>query len=228
MSAEHPDLGSRRLPWRELQEASDPELVRQLISGNDDALAVIVDRYQRLVFSVALRIVKDEGEAEDLVQTVFVDIFKRAEQYDPSRGTLKVWLLQYAYSRSINRRHYLEQRQFYSQTEVDEVVGFGFSVGARRSDGLSTAEVSHLVGQALSSLNAKQQAAITLVYFQGLTLEEAAQKTGETLPAIRHHYYRGLMKLREFISSKQLVHKAESATAEKVSLEVAHLKPRPI
>jgi DNA-directed RNA polymerase specialized sigma24 family protein len=111
---------------------------------------------------------------------------------------------------------------------VDEVVSFGFSIGAHRSDGLSTAEVSHLVDQALGSLNTKQQTAITLVYFQGLTLEEAAQKTGETPAAIRHHYYRGLMKLREFISSKQSVHKAESSTAEQVSLEVAHLKPRPI
>jgi len=228
MSAAHPDSGSRRLPWSELQGASDPDLVQQLIAGNDDALAVIVDRYQRLVFSVALRIVKDEGEAEDLVQTVFVDIFKRAEQYDPSRGTLKVWLLQYAYSRSINRRNYLEQRQFYSQMEVDEGVSFGLSVGAHRHDGLSSAEVSHLVGQALGSLNAKQQIAITLVYFQGLTLEEAAEKTGETLAAIRHHYYRGLMKLREFINSKQSVHKAESSGAENFSLEVAHLKPRPI
>jgi len=228
MSATHPDPGSRRLAWSELQEASDSELVRQLISGNDDALAVIVDRYQRLVFSVALRIVKDEGEAEDLVQTVFVDIFKRAEQYDASRGTLKVWLLQYAYSRSINRRHYLEQRQFYSQMEVDEVVSLGSSIAAHRSDGLSTAEVSRLVRQALGSLNAKQQAAITLVYFQGLTLEEASQKTGETLPAIRHHYYRGLMKLREFISSKQSAQTAESSATEKASLEVGHLKPRPI
>jgi RNA polymerase sigma-70 factor, ECF subfamily len=228
MSAALPDSGSRRLPWSELQEASDLELVRQLISGNDGALAVMVDRYQRLVFSVALGIVKDEGEAEDLVQTVFVDIFKRAEQYDPSRGTLKVWLLQYAYSRSINRRHYLEHRQFYAKMEVDEAVSFGFAIGTHRSNGLSTAEASHLVDQALGSLNTKQQAAITLVYFQGLTLEEAAEQTGETLPAIRHHYYRGLMKLREFISSKQSVHKAESSTAEKLSLEVAHLKPRPI
>jgi RNA polymerase sigma-70 factor (ECF subfamily) len=228
MPATRPDPGSLKLAWSELQGASDLELVQQLISGNDDALAVIVDRYQRLVFSVALRIVKDEGEAEDLVQTVFVDIFKRAEQYDPSRGTLKMWLLQYAYSRSINRRHYLEQRQFYSQMEVDEVVGFGFSVGAHRSDRLSTAEVSHLVGQALGSLTTKQQIAITLVYFQGLTLEEAAQKTGETLAAIRHHYYRGLMKLREFISSKESVQKADSSRAGEGSLEVAHLKPRPI
>ncbi len=228
MCAAHSDSGSRRPPWSELQEAGDPELVRQLISGNDDALAVIVDRYQRLVFSVALRIVKDEGEAEDLVQTVFVDIFKKAEQYDPSRGTLKVWLLQYAYSRSINRRHYLEQREFYSQMEVDEVIGSGFSIGARRSDGLSTAEVSHLVDQALGSLNTKQRTAISLVCFQGLTLDEAAQKTGETPPAIRHHYYRGLMKLREFIGTNKSSQKAQSSVAERVSLEVAHLKPRPI
>lgn len=228
MSAANPYSGSRRLPWNELQEAGDTELVRQLASGNDDALAVIVDRYQRLVFSVALRIVKDEGEAEDVVQTVFVDIFKRAEQYDASRGTLKMWLLQYAYSRSINRRHYLEQRQFYTQIEMDEVIGLGLSMGARRSDGLSTAEVSHVVDQALSSLSTKQQTAITLVYFQGLTLEEAAQKTGETLPAIRHHYYRGLMKLRDFIGSNSSLQNARSSREERVSLEVAHLKPRPI
>jgi RNA polymerase sigma-70 factor, ECF subfamily len=228
MSASAHDPGSPKLSWNELQAAGDSELVRQLIAGNDDALAVIVDRYQRLVFSVALRIVKDEGEAEDVVQTVFVDIFKRAEQYDPSRGTLKVWLLQYAYSRSINRRHYLEQRQFYSQTDADEVIGFSYLTGANRSDGLSTPEAGHLVAQSLRSLNTNQQSAITLVYFQGLTLEEAAEKTGETLAAIRHHYYRGLMKLREFISSNRSVAKAESLGAEKVSLEVAHLKPRTI
>ena len=69
---------SRRISWNELQKLSDNELFRELISGRDDAFAVIVDRYQRLVFSVALRIVKDEGEAEDLVQIVFAD--KKTEQ----------------------------------------------------------------------------------------------------------------------------------------------------
>ena len=78
--------------------------MRLLKSGNHDAFAVIVDRYQRLVLSVALRIVKNECEAEDVVQTVFVDIFKKLGQFDASRGTLKMWLLQYAYSRSLNRR----------------------------------------------------------------------------------------------------------------------------
>jgi len=228
MSAPRVDSGSRMLSWNELQELGDTELVRELISGTDDAFAVIVDRYQRLVFSIALRIVKDEGEAEDLVQTVFADVFRKLEQFDPARGTLKVWLLQYAYSRSINRRHYLEQRQFYSQTEVDEVIALGYSIAANRSAGLSTAEVSRLVAQALSSLNSNQQRAISLVYFQGLTLEEAAEKTGETLPTIRHHYYRGLMKLREFIGCGKARKSAEITDAEKTSMEVAHLKPRPI
>ena len=220
---------SRRISWRELGELDDIELHQELISGRDDAFAVIVDRYQRLVFSVALRIVKDEGEAEDLVQTVFADVFKKMEQFDSTRGTLKVWLLQYAYSRSINRRHYLEQRQFYSRAEVDEVIALGYTMGATRSAGLSTAEVSRLVAQALGSLSEKQQRAITLVYFQGLTLDEAAEQTGETLPTIRHHYYRGLMKLREFISSGKSLQQSETSDAEEARpLEVGHLKPRAI
>src|SRR6202035_792855 len=108
-----------RLAWNDLQRVSDTELVRQLVQGNDDALAVIVDRYQGLVLSVARRIVKDEGEAEDVAQIVFTEIFQHAKQFDPSRGTLKMWVLQYAYSRGINRRRHLERQQFYFQGNVD-------------------------------------------------------------------------------------------------------------
>ncbi len=92
------------LSWSQLQDEDDCALMQQLVAGNDDALAVIVDRYQRLVLSVALRIVKDVSEAEEVAQTVFLNIFRNAGKFDPIRGTLKVWLLQYAYTRSINRR----------------------------------------------------------------------------------------------------------------------------
>lgn len=217
-----------RLTWDELQGVEDRELIRQLLVGNHDALAVIVDRYQRLVFSVALRIVKDEGEAEDVVQIVFIDIFKKVEQFDSARGTLKMWLLQYAYSRSINRRHYLEQRQFYSHLDVDDMSPLGITHGRNRSEGLSTIEVGRLMEQALHSLKPNQQTAITLIYFEGLTLNEAAQRTGETLSAIRHNYYRGLMKLREFISSDRTSRHLNDGGIEAISLEAANLKPRRI
>jgi RNA polymerase sigma-70 factor (ECF subfamily) len=175
----------RGLSWTELQGVEDPELIRQLLSGNHDALAVIADRYQRLVFSVALRIVKDEGEAEDVVQIVFTDIFKRAEQFDSSRGTLKMWLLQYAYSRSINRRHYLEQRQFYSQLDVEDLNPLGFSAGRNRSEGLSTAEVGRLLEQAIHSLKPNQQTAIALVYFSTQSLGDTGNSCARNSRAER-------------------------------------------
>src|SRR5215472_2918469 len=109
-----PERNVKPLPsWADLQAATDDDLVNYWLGGNNDAFAAIVDRYQRLVFSVAVRAVKDESEAEDVVQIVFLDIFRHMGKFDPLRGTLKVWLLQYAYSRSITWRHHLEKQQFY-------------------------------------------------------------------------------------------------------------------
>jgi RNA polymerase sigma-70 factor (ECF subfamily) len=216
--------------WTDLQKASDADLLRRLMSGEDDAFAVIVDRYQRLVFSVAVRIVKDEGEAEDVVQTVFMEIFRKAEQFDPRRGTLKMWLLQFAYSRSMNLRHHLEQRQFYSRTELDEVPPFDCATELESGNGLSQGETARLIEQALDTLNSKQRKAIELVYFEGLKFSEAVEKTGESLPALRHHYYRGLMKLREFIGFKSAPGDTRSTPTEtpKIQLEVADVRARTV
>src|SRR5919201_70409 len=222
-------LQRRKASWIELQRLDDQELLPAILVGDHDAFAVLVDRYQRLVFSVALRIVKNAVEAEDVVQTVFADIFRKAAHFDPSRGTLKVWILQYAYSRAINHRHWLEQRHFYTHAGVDEINPLGFAAGFTRSEHLSTPEARRLVGQAIRSLKPRQQQAISLVYFEGLTLEEAAERTGETLAAMRHNYYRGLMKLREFIGCRKADAAAKSSNSQaagKEAMEVAHLKPR--
>ena len=187
--------------FERLQEASDLELVRHVLSGDDDAFAVIVDRYQRLVFSVAIRIVKDEGEAEEVVQIVFMDIFRKVEKFEPSRGTLKMWVLQYAYSRSVNRRHHLENRQFYTRLDLNEIDAENSPLRPASGSGLSPGETGRLIEQALNHLNPEQRRAIELVYFEGRTFPEAAEATGHTLQALHHHYYRGLIKIREFIES---------------------------
>ncbi len=92
----------------------------QLKAGYDDALTVLFDRYHRLVLSIAFKILRDLGEAEDLAQSVFLEIYRVAAQFDPARGTTKTWLLQYAYHRSINRRRDLRRRNFYGQGELKE------------------------------------------------------------------------------------------------------------
>ncbi len=90
--------------------------------GDGDAFAVLFDRYNRLVLTVALRIVHDAGEAQEVTQNVFFEFYRSARRFDPARGTLKVWLLQFAYHRSINRRNYLLLRQFYNRPDLEEAM----------------------------------------------------------------------------------------------------------
>src|SRR5580704_10571209 len=111
-STESPSGQSRdRVPYAELLNLCDERLMQEVIAGNTDAFAVIFRRYHRLVHVTALRILRDAGEAEDLTQSVFLEIYRKVGQFDPARGTLKVWLLQYAYSRSVSRRNYLQARE---------------------------------------------------------------------------------------------------------------------
>src|SRR5262245_22315798 len=91
----------------------DEILVTEVHSGHADALAVLFDRYFRLVFKTAGRILRNRGEAEDLVHDVFIEIQKKAGRYDPNKGSVKTWIMQYAYHRSFNRRKYLALRGFY-------------------------------------------------------------------------------------------------------------------
>src|SRR5439155_3969195 len=150
-------------PWQgdhpcqgDLATLGDNKLAQELVVGNHQALAILVDRYQRLVFAIAFRIVRDKGEAEDLVQVVFLEIFRKVKLFDPSRGTFKVWLLRYAYTRSMNRRDHLERRRFYSTLELDEVGPLAALRTGRFDRSLTEHEVTRFVGQALDTLKPNQ------------------------------------------------------------------------
>ncbi len=79
--------------FAELTNKDDGELMAHLQAGCNDALTVLYDRYHRLVLSIALKIVRDPGEAEDVMQSVFLEIFRAVAQFDPAKGTTKVWIL---------------------------------------------------------------------------------------------------------------------------------------
>ncbi len=185
--------------YRQLQSLSDSELMAELRAGHHDSIAVILERYQRLVWSIAQRILHDEGEAEDTVQVVFMELFQKVELFDPARGTLKVWLSQLAYARSINRRYHLQRRKFYSQVDVDEQ--YLFSAALSSALHLNSSETSRLIREVLGSLGPKQRTAVELIAVEGLTFDELAARMEESLSNAKHHYYRGMMKLRECLMS---------------------------
>jgi RNA polymerase sigma-70 factor, ECF subfamily len=185
---------------QDLAKLTDDQLMAQLSLGGNDALAVLFDRYHRLVFSVALRIVRDTGETEDVVQIVFLDIFRCIRQFNPAKGSAKVWILQYAYHRALNRRRQLKARKFYSQESIDEInpeVPDENSLYASYTKN----ELRHLVKRALTMLGQRERQVIELAAYEGLSLREIADVTGETLGNVRHRYYRGLHKLRSVVES---------------------------
>src|SRR5450432_223278 len=171
-----------------LVNATDEDLLEQLRGGVADALAVLFDRHYRLVFSVAHRILRDSGEAEDLMQEVFLEIYRDAGKFDPARGNVKNWILQYARHRSINRWKYLKLRGHYDERPAYEASSLSYPPGF--------ADDPVFIRRSLDQLSENERRVIEQVCFEGLVLKEVANRTGEPLPNIRNYYYRGLRKLR--------------------------------
>jgi RNA polymerase sigma-70 factor, ECF subfamily len=188
------------LSWEQLQRLSDEQLMASLQEGQSDALAVLFNRYQKLVLSIALRIVRDPGEAEDVTQTVFLDIYRAVAQFDPLKGNTKVWLMQYAYHRAINRRQHLQSREFYKNTDPEGEELESLPLGARATFGLTSSEAKELVRQSMAALSREQKAVIEMACYEGLSMREIADRTGDSFVSVRHNYYRGLQKLRSLIS----------------------------
>jgi len=199
--------GQLRPKYAELERLSDDQLMARLQAGCHDALAVLFDRYHRLIFSIALKILRDPGEAEDVMQNVFLDIFRAMAQFDPSKGSTKAWMLQYAYHRAISRRQYLNTRRFYSQESLEDVecvLPQSGSVLGKFTPG----ELKHMLKEGLATLSAPQRRVIELARYEGLSMQEIADTTGESLVNVRHHYYRGLRRLRSFLVGPTEMRKA--------------------
>jgi RNA polymerase sigma-70 factor (ECF subfamily) len=189
---------SARVPrsYAELTSFADEELMLMLRDGHHDALAVLFDRYHRLVFSVGWRILHDAAEAEDLMQSVFLEIFRSVAQFDASKGTTKVWILQYAYHRAFNRKKYLNLRA--GQGCEDDLHAIEWKSGSSVTS-ISRLECGPMVREALTHLSKLQRRTLEFVFYEGLTMHETAERTGESFDSIRHQYYRGLEKLRSIL-----------------------------
>ena len=177
---------------------SDEDLAEALRSGNADALTVLFKRHSRIVFSIARRILRHDAEAEDCVQQIFLDVFRSISQFDRDKASFKTWLLLFAYNRTLNRRRSLIAAGVPSTESIEdlmpELLACSSAMEAQLHDRL-------LLRKALGHLQPRQQRTIELTYFEGLTAEEIATRTGETVRVVRHNLYRGLEALRRVLCS---------------------------
>ncbi len=180
----------------ELRALDDGQLISNLAAGVNDALTVLFERHSVMVFRIARRMLRDDGEAEETVQQVFFDVYRAVEQFDPTKGNFRTWLLQFAYHRSMNRKEHLQSQRVYEWMELDEMFPAELLVGAARPFHLHPQEVGRLIRQLLGAIKPRQRQVIELTFFEGLTAEEIANRIGESSASVRHNLYRGMQKLR--------------------------------
>ena len=140
------------------------------------------------------------------------DELLQKEHYDPSRGSVRTWILQFAYFKALLRRRYLRIRNFYKQEEVSE----GRDTRRTQSSevlGMSPAEWSRYVEAGIASLNSRQRRVIELVHVEGYTLQEVSETIRESLANTRNYYYRGLKALRNFFKADTGMKQAAKSVA---------------
>ncbi|MEG9437805.1 sigma-70 family RNA polymerase sigma factor [Edaphobacter sp. HDX4] len=178
-----------------VQQSSDEELLLQIRNGNKDALSLLFQRHGRAVFHVAQRILKDNSEAEDLLQELFLFVFQKARFFDPAKGSAVSWIIQMTYHRAIDRRRYLGSRQHYGMQELKE----DLHPASRQVSINEVVAGRELLSKFRERLTEEQRQTLELHFFEGYSFQEIADKTGQTYGNVRNHYYRGLGRLRSFI-----------------------------
>jgi RNA polymerase sigma-70 factor (ECF subfamily) len=191
------------LPVVEVRSPSDEQLMSSLQAKDSKALELLFDRYSRLVFGIALRILNDHSEAEEVVQEAFFYIYQKALIFDPLKGSAKGWVVQVAFSRARDRKAHLSRRGFYSGTDIDSLDDTLLGQNDVERQIGARLDFSQLQG-AFEDLTHMQKQTLEMFYFEGMELREIGERLHEPFGNVRHHFYRGLERLRKSPAVKRL------------------------
>jgi RNA polymerase sigma-70 factor, ECF subfamily len=193
------DIRAKALP--PALQVSDDELMAQMAAGEIAALEQVYDRYSALVFSVSLRVLNDRQLAEDVVQEVFLRLWRRPSAFVPERGRFISWLMSVTRNRALDELRRRSRRQ--RVEERDDEPGHELPAKDATGDpqaGLVLAEQRRAVREAMTRLPPAQRRVIELAYFGGLTQVEIAEETGDPLGTVKTRIRLGMRKLREALT----------------------------
>lgn len=187
------------------RDPSDEALISAITNHHEEALSLLFRRYAHLVRCVALRVLRDPAEADDLVQDIFVLIHRLSGTFDSSKTSAQFWILQMTYRRAISRRRYLNSRRFYAQVELDEEAIPAADLRSVHSEGSIDQRLAELdLEKMFGTLSEDQQKTLRLHFIEGYPLDEIATMLGQTKRNIRNHSFRGLERLRKLIFTGKL------------------------
>lgn len=184
--------------------ADDAALMEALGRGEIQALERLYDKYSALVFSVSLRVLHDAQLAEDVVQEVFLRLWRQPASFDPGRGRFISWLMSVTRNRALDELRRVSRRNRSEDHEEDESSPLDALATSDRMDdpalGVELQEQREAVRTAMTRLPPEQRRAIELAYFSGLTQAEISDVTGDPLGTVKTRIRLGMRKLREALT----------------------------
>jgi RNA polymerase sigma-70 factor (ECF subfamily) len=189
---------ARLLP-EDRERSADIRRITEMAQGDASGLSEIYDRHSTAVYSLALRIVREESEAEDVVQEVFAQAWRQADRYDARRGSVIAWLLIMTRTRAIDRLRMRQARPDRQSTPDPLVLEQLPAAGEDPASGLVAQEDEQRVREALEELPLLQRIAIELAFFEGLSQSEIAERLEQPLGTVKTRIRMGLLKLRDVL-----------------------------
>lgn len=181
--------------WRHKAAASDAALLAEVARGDQHAYAALYHRYGPLLLGLLQRILASRAEAEDVLQEVFLQVWRRARDFDEARGAPFTWLTRLARSRALDRLDALAARQ----RTIGRATKAVAECAPDTMELASTAEEVQLLRAALGEIPDSQRRVLLLAYFEGLTQSEIASRLDEPLGTVKSHARLGLVKLRALL-----------------------------
>ncbi|HEY1499009.1 MAG TPA: sigma-70 family RNA polymerase sigma factor [Acidobacteriaceae bacterium] len=177
------------------QQVPDSALVERIMAADEGALAALYDRYAGMLYAMLVRILKDTSAAEEVLQDLFLQLWRGAARFDATRGSLAGWLLVIGRNRALSRLRGKDRREVQDDPE-------GFSIEAVPSPGnleneAARAQLMRRLRGALATLPPEQREAVELAYFEGMTQTEIAERTGSPLGTVKSRVRAAMQTLKQ-------------------------------
>ena len=185
-------------PGRHATSSIDPALLANIVKGDQQAFSQLYDHSSTLLYTLAFRILGNREEADELLQDVYLEVWRKVARYDVGRGTPIAWLITLTRSRAIDRLRARNARAIRTASPLDPTVSSSVAdLGPSPFETQADQELRMAVGTAITSLPPAQQQAIELAYYEGLSHHEIAARLNQPLGTVKTRIKLGMSKLRE-------------------------------
>ena len=182
----------------ELAQLSDEAVIEAVARADEDAIGELYDRFGKVAYGLSFRILRDATLAEDAVQEAFLQIWRSAGSYEPTRAKASTWLLTFVHRRAVDLVRREERRR------ADPIDELSQPTGEATDEEAWLRAQRQVVQEALRKLPPDQREAIELAYYGGFTQSELAERLGQPLGTIKSRMFAGLRRLRELLADAGL------------------------